>query len=58
MKFVTLCLVLVVAAFGAVGLAAQDKPNFSGTWIGVGPQQLCFPTHTDVMARYLAVVDW
>jgi hypothetical protein len=39
MKFVTLCLVLVVAAFGAVGLAAQDKPNFSGTWIGVGPQQ-------------------
>ena len=39
MKCVTLCLVLVVAAFGAVGLAAQDKPNFSGTWIGVGPQQ-------------------
>lgn len=39
MKFVTLRLVLVVAAFGAVGLAAQDKPNFSGTWIGVGPQQ-------------------
>ena len=39
MKFVTLCLVLVVAAFGAVGLAAQDRPNFSGTWIGVGPQQ-------------------
>jgi hypothetical protein len=39
MKFVTLCLVLVVAAFGAVGLAAQGKPNFSGTWIGVGPQQ-------------------
>jgi hypothetical protein len=38
MKFVTLCLVLVVAAFGAVGLAAQGKPNFSGTWIG-GPQQ-------------------
>jgi hypothetical protein len=38
MKFVTLCLVLVVAAFGAVGLAAQDRPNFSGTWIGVGPQ--------------------
>ena len=38
MKFVTQCLVLVVAAFGAVGLAAQDKPNFSGTWIGVGPQ--------------------
>ena len=39
MKFVTLCLVLVVAAFGAVALAAQDRPNFSGTWIGVGPQQ-------------------
>ena len=39
MKFVTLCLVLVVAAFGAVGLVAQDRPNFSGTWIGVGPQQ-------------------
>ena len=39
MKLVTLCLVLVVAAFGAVGLAAQDKPNFSGTWIRVGPQQ-------------------
>ena len=40
MKFVTLCLVLVVAAFGAVGLAAQDRPNFSGTWIGVEPQQV------------------
>jgi hypothetical protein len=39
MKFVTLCLVLVVAAFGAVGLAAQDRANFSGTWIGVGPEQ-------------------
>jgi hypothetical protein len=39
MKFVTLSLVLVVAAFGTVGLAAQAKPNFSGTWIGVGPQQ-------------------
>ena len=41
MKFVTLCLVLVVAAFGvgAVGLAAQDRPNFSGTWIAVGLQQ-------------------
>ena len=39
MKFVTLCLVLVVAAFGAVGLAAQDRPNFSGTWFGVDPQQ-------------------
>ena len=39
MKFVTLCLVLVVAVFGAVGMGAQGKPNFSGTWIGVGPQQ-------------------
>jgi hypothetical protein len=39
MKVVTLCLVVVVAAFGAVGLAAQDRPDFSGTWIGVGPQQ-------------------
>jgi hypothetical protein len=40
MKFVTLCLVLIVAAFGAIGLAAQDKPNFSGTWVGVGPEQV------------------
>ena len=39
MKFVTLCLGLVVAAFGAVGLAAQERPNFSGTWIVVGPEQ-------------------
>jgi len=39
MKFVTRCLVLVIAAFGAVGLAAQERPNFSGTWIAVGPQQ-------------------
>jgi hypothetical protein len=38
MKFVT-CLAFTVAAFGAVGLAAQGRPNFSGTWIGVGPQQ-------------------
>ena len=36
MKFVSLCLVLLVAAFGVVGLAAQERPNFSGTWIGVG----------------------
>ena len=35
----TLCLVFVVAAFGAVGLAAQGRPNFSGTWIAVGPEQ-------------------
>jgi hypothetical protein len=39
MKFVTLCLVLVVAALGPAGLAAQDRPDFSGTWIGVEPQQ-------------------
>ncbi len=39
MKFVTICLVFVVAAFGAVGLAAQGKPNLSGVWISVGPQQ-------------------
>ena len=39
MKFVTLCLVLAVAAFGAVGVAAQDRPNFSGTWIVAGPDQ-------------------
>jgi len=39
MRFVTLCLVSVVAAFGVVGLAAQDRPNFSGTWIVVGPDQ-------------------
>ncbi len=38
MKNVALCLGFV-AAFGAAGLAAQDKPNFSGTWVGVGPQQ-------------------
>jgi len=39
MKFVTLCLVFVVAASGAVGLAAQGRPNFSGTWIAVKPEQ-------------------
>ena len=38
MKSVTLCLAVVVAVFGAVGLGAQDKPNFSGTWIVVGPE--------------------
>ncbi len=38
MKLMTLSLVLLVAALGAAGLAAQEKPNFSGTWIGVGPQ--------------------
>jgi hypothetical protein len=40
MRFVTLSPVLVDAAFGAVGLAAEgSRPDFSGTWIGVGPQQ-------------------
>ena len=39
MKFVTLCLVFLVAASGAVGLAAQGRPNFSGTWIAVRPEQ-------------------
>lgn len=39
MKFVTRCLVLVAAVVGAVGLAAQDRPNLSGTWIGVLPEQ-------------------
>ena len=39
MRIATLCLGLVVAAFGAAGLAAQEKPNFSGTWVAVGPQQ-------------------
>ena len=39
MKLVTRCLGLVVAVAGAVGLAAQDKPNLSGAWIGVDPQQ-------------------
>jgi hypothetical protein len=39
MKLVTRCLVVAVVAFGAVGLAAQGRPNFSGTWIGVGAQQ-------------------
>ena len=38
MKLATLCLVFVVALFGAAGLAPQEKPNFSGTSIGVGPQ--------------------
>ena len=39
MKLATLCFVLGVTAFGASGFAAQDKPNFSGTWIVVGPEQ-------------------
>lgn len=39
MKFAIPCLVFVVAVSGAVGLAAQERPNFSGTWSAVGPQQ-------------------
>ena len=39
MNLVTLCLVVVVAAFGTAGSGAQDRPDFSGTWIRVGPQQ-------------------
>ena len=38
MKFVILCLVLAVAAVGALGSPAQGRPNLSGTWIGVGPE--------------------
>ena len=38
MRFVTLCLAFVVAAFGTDRAAVQERPNFSGTWIGVGPQ--------------------
>jgi 8-oxo-dGTP diphosphatase len=36
-------------------VATEESLGFE---IGVGPQQLCFPTHTDVMARYLATTDW
>lgn len=39
MKIGTLCLGFVVAAFAAVGVAAQGRPNFSGTWVVVGPEQ-------------------
>lgn len=39
MKFATGCLVFVVAAFGVVGLAAQGRPDLSGTWIAVSFQQ-------------------
>jgi hypothetical protein len=38
MKTVFLCLGLVVAAVGG-GLAAQDRPNLSGAWVSVDPQQ-------------------
>jgi hypothetical protein len=40
MKLVTLCLVFVVSALAVAGLSAQDRPNFSGAWIGVGPQPI------------------
>lgn len=39
MKIVTLCLGFAVAAVAGVGVAAQAKPNFSGTWVSVAPQQ-------------------
>ena len=39
MKFATSLLVIVLVAVGAVGLRAQAKPNFSGTWVGVLRQQ-------------------
>lgn len=38
MKTAFLCLGLVVAAVGG-GLAAQDRPNLSGAWVSVDPQQ-------------------
>jgi len=39
MRFAALCLVVAAAAFGAVELAAQAKPNLSGVWVGVGTQK-------------------
>jgi len=39
MKTVLLYLGLVIAAAGIVGVAAQDKPNLSGAWVSVDPQQ-------------------
>ena len=39
MKVVTPCLVVALTVVGAVGLAAQDRPNLSGAWIGVGPEK-------------------
>ena len=38
MRFATPCVVFVVAAFGAVGLA-QTRPNLSGVWVNVDPQK-------------------
>src|ERR1044072_2905633 len=39
MKFVTLCLVFVISALCAVGLAAQRRPHVSGSWSAVASQQ-------------------
>jgi hypothetical protein len=39
MRFAAVCLAVVAAAFAAVDLTAQAKPNFSGVWIGVGAQK-------------------
>jgi hypothetical protein len=39
MRFVTPCVVFVAAAFAAVGLAAQAKPNLSGVWVNLDPQK-------------------
>lgn len=39
MKVVNQCLGLVIAAAGVVGMAVQDRPNLSGTWVSVDPQQ-------------------
>jgi hypothetical protein len=38
-KFLTLGFVIVVAAVGAARPSAQAKPNLSGAWIGIDPQQ-------------------
>jgi hypothetical protein len=38
MKIMTLCLGIVVAATGAVGFAAQERPNLSGAWVSVDPR--------------------
>jgi hypothetical protein len=40
MKFVTQCLVFVVAVAGAAALAGQERPNLSGEWISVDAQQV------------------
>jgi hypothetical protein len=40
MKYVTQCLVSVIAAFVGVALFAQSRPNLSGRWIGVGSQDV------------------